>query len=220
MPLGGQTLIARCARCIQGSKYKFPVLLTTDDEGIAKAGASVGWNTPFLRPDRLASDSASTFDTIVHALDNVERRDNGEIAEDPEITLVIQATSPFRTSEIIDKALDLLRADPGLDAAVGMRRSFVPAAFHFLAGDRLVPASDSNAPVVVPNGTVYAVRTAVLRREGTLFPQRLGGIVCDWIASLDIDTADDWRLAEMIAGSGVVGKAVDWTGTCVKWTGS
>lgn len=213
IPLNGATLIERTARCLTESALGFPVLLTTDAPDIRSAGEALGWNAPFLRPAELASDSASTLDTILHALDVHEAG-----AATPDVTVVIQATSPFRPAQAVADAIRLLREDSTLDAVVGMRRNTVPAAYHYPEAANLTALNTGLEPVLVPNGTVYAIRTEVLRRDGTLFPERLGAVITDWVGSIDIDTPDDWNIAEALAAKGLTGQVIGWAGTELPWS--
>lgn len=212
IPLMGATLIERTALCLRESALGFPILLTTDAPDIRSAGEALGWNAPFLRPAELAGDSASTLDTILHALDVFETG-----AARPDITVIIQATSPFRPAEAVADAIRLLRRDGTLDAVVGMRRNTVPAAHHYQEAADLTALNDGLGAVLVPNGTVYAIRTEVLWRDGTLFPERLGAVITDWVGSIDIDTPDDWRIAEALAAKELTGQVIGWAGTGLPW---
>ena len=49
-----------------------------------------------------------------------------------------------------------------------------------------------------PTGAVWWVRADVLRREGTFHTGQRTGWEIPWERAVDIDTAADWRLAELL----------------------
>lgn len=100
--LGGKPLIAWTIEAALGAKHKGTVMVSTDSEEIAAISKKYGAFVPFIRPASLATDEASPIDVMFHALDWC--RDHQLVAD----TLVLlQPTSPLRTSADIDGALAL-----------------------------------------------------------------------------------------------------------------
>jgi N-acylneuraminate cytidylyltransferase/CMP-N,N'-diacetyllegionaminic acid synthase len=176
-------------------------LLSTDDQAIAERGRFLGWQVPWLRPSWLASDAAATIEAVIHALDWFGDAHGG----DPERVMVLQPTSPLRGGACLVAAIGALDDRADIDAVVGMRHARKP--------DRLtykVDAAGVIQPVegygeLAPNGAVYLIRTTALRTHHSLYPPRTLALEMNEIASIDIDTEDDWRLAEAaltLAGDG------------------
>ena len=59
-----------------------------------------GVEVPFLRPQELAADTSKTIEAILHLLEELNK-----IAEKYDVLVLLQPTSPLRTSEDIDKAI-------------------------------------------------------------------------------------------------------------------
>lgn len=197
-PLDGKSLLAHTAQAVEAAGLAGDVLLTTDDEEIAAEGRRLGWLVPFLRPSELATDTASSMDVILHALDWVKAENGGA---DPEITVLLQPTSPLRGAKCIRDAVDLLQAKPECDSVVGMTPVHLPPQHFYTQGEdgTAIPlAARGEAPVYHPNGAVYAMRTDRLRQRRTFYTD--GTVILPMPASqgIDIDTADDWDLAEAI----------------------
>jgi CMP-N-acetylneuraminic acid synthetase len=111
MPLGGETLLSRVNIAVRELNLAATVMLTTDDTMIAAEGKRLGWLVPFMRPDELATDAATTNDAIVHLLD--WRNKNGQM--DPELIMVLQPTSPFRRGSALAQA-ELIRKRDDVDS--------------------------------------------------------------------------------------------------------
>jgi CMP-N,N'-diacetyllegionaminic acid synthase len=194
--LAGKTLIGRTVDIILESGLKCSSLLSTDDSQIAEQGRLLGLPVPFVRPAHLSGATAKTEDAVLHALDWF--RDDSRA--DPEFLMVLQVTSPLRPSGILRRSIKVLELDEHWDAVVGMKAIHVGSRFVFreMANrslERLAPVTVPER-LLVPNGTLYLIRTTVFRRLGTLLPPRTYPLVMDEIASIDIDTQADWDLAE------------------------
>ena len=68
------------------------ICVSTDDIEIKEVVESLGLQVPFLRPNDLASDTAGTYEVLLHALNHYETT-----GYYPDTLILLQATSPFRT---------------------------------------------------------------------------------------------------------------------------
>jgi CMP-N,N'-diacetyllegionaminic acid synthase len=195
-PLAGRTLLEHAHDALQAAAIDAPVLLSTDDAAIAEQGRALGWCAPFERPAALAADATPTLPVLMHALDWFRVERDG----DPDAVLLLQVTSPLRGGAVLREGVALLAERAEVDAVVGVRRlGFGPnQVLHKAADGFLAPLEDASepAPLYVPNGALYLIRCAALRRHATLYPPATLALEMDSLASLDIDTAADWRLAE------------------------
>lgn len=203
-PLAGRPLIAwtiAAARAVRGISE---IVVSTDDPQTAAIAREAGASVPWLRPADLATDTASSVDVALHALDWYEQARGAAGA-----LLLLQPTSPFRSAATIEQALARFAAGGGR-AVVGVSPSKAHPAWTFrIDGDTLVPiagqpATDTRSqdldPCYVVNGCVYVVSPADLRASRSFFPARAMPFIIDSPReTLDIDTAWDWRLAECLA---------------------
>lgn len=181
-PLNGRSLIERTADQARGLGV---TLLTTDSPAIAVEGARVGMLTPFLRPPELATDTATTAEAVLHAL-NWWR---GSV----DCLCVLQPTSPFRRPESIANAVRAVC--DGAPAAVGVKR--VPVDAQHLYGAGMKPLGGAG-PAFHPNGAVYAIRPDVFRECMSFVPPGTVPLEMGDIESIDIDTPEQWRMAESV----------------------
>ena len=206
--LGGLPLLAWTALTIAASGVSARSILTTEDAAIAAVGRSHGLETPFLRPADLASDTATMVAVVEHAVGWMERE--GGFA--PSAIMLLQPTCPFRKPERIRQALDLL-ALPGTEGVIGVKGIDRSLSVVYQEGPDgalapLAPWDERTRrqdvrPLLTPNGTLYLTTRESLVRHRRLFPPQLRGLVTDHIESIDIDTPEDWALAEAVVAAGL-----------------
>ncbi len=97
----GKPLLGYSVDAAKKSQYVDGVVVSTDSEEIAETARRCGAEVPFLRPERLASDTAKSIDAVLHAVDTLREQGNGY-----DIVVLLQPTQPLRTAEDIDGALE------------------------------------------------------------------------------------------------------------------
>lgn len=100
------------------SKCLDEVMVTTDCKNIAGVSKQYGASVPFLRPDELASDTATSFDAIKHTIEYYKNELNKEF----DYIVLLEPTSPLRESSDINKAIEVL-LDSDADSIVGICRT-------------------------------------------------------------------------------------------------
>jgi len=206
--LGGVPLLAWTARAIRESGLAARAVLTTEDAEIARAGRAAGLETPFARPAELAEDHVDMLRVVEHAVAWLEREDGYR----PSAIMLLQPTCPFRRPERLRQALDLL-ARPGTEGVVGVARlDRTPALLYQENADGfLVPLAPWDAatlrqrarPTFTPNGTLYLTTRNSLTHHGRLFPPGLRPLPTSAVEGIDIDTEEDWALAEAVVTAGL-----------------
>lgn len=192
-PVRGRPLIdftiaaAREATCVD------LVVLSTDDDEIARVALACGCEVPFRRPAALASDEAKSMDVVMHALDQLPPHD---------VVVLLQPTSPAREAADIDACVQRL-VDAQAPACVSVCPAQESPYWMFRLGEhaRLTPLFDTPAatrrqdlpPVFVLNGAVYAARTDALRRMGSFLGPETVAHVMPRERSIDIDTLEDFE---------------------------
>lgn len=203
MLLGGRPLINWTIDAALDSGVCIDVLVSTDDNEIASIARSAGAMVPWLRPAELSTDTASSADVIAHALAWYEKA-HGTV----DAVLLLQPTSPFRSSETIRGAVRTYLGQRG--AISHSVVSVSPAASHpawtfnwrdgvllpCLGWEALKHRSQDLDPVFTLNGAVYVIPANDARVAHPIVrPGTLPFFMTDARESMDIDTPDDWALA-------------------------
>ena len=85
------------------SRYIDKVIVSTDDREIAEVSKKYGAEIPFLRPKELAEDDSKVIDAILLVIEWIEKNDMYY-----DLIVLLQPTTPLRTSEDIDNSIELL----------------------------------------------------------------------------------------------------------------
>ena len=86
------------------SKYLDEVSVSTDYESIANISKEYGANVPFLRPENLASDTATSFDAVKYSIDYYKN----ELGKEFDYIVLLEPTSPLREDSDIDNMIEKL----------------------------------------------------------------------------------------------------------------
>jgi len=100
-PVMGKPLLQYTLEAATRSRYLTRAMLSSEDQEIRDFAARHGVASDYVRPAELATDEATTVDTVLHALEWLEERD-----ELPDLLVLLQPTSPLRTSRHIDAAIE------------------------------------------------------------------------------------------------------------------
>ena len=104
--LGGKPLVQYTLEAALQSQRLSRTIFTTDDPEMMALGQSLGVEAPFRRPDRLATDEASSVDVVIHVLDWLKQNEQYE----PDAVVLLQPTCPLRTAGDIDEAVNTFAA--------------------------------------------------------------------------------------------------------------
>lgn len=180
------------------------VVVSTDDEAIAEVARSAGARVPFIRPEALASDTASSIDVVLHALDTL-----AQMGEHYDLVVLLEPTSPLRESSDIEQALSqLIEYRAGSVVSVCRAEIHHPAFMYRLTSNsKLIPFTNQQPtglrrqdlkPVYFLEGTVYVSRIEVLRTQRSFYHQdTLAYEVPKW-KSLEIDDIYDFVMVEAL----------------------
>jgi CMP-N-acetylneuraminic acid synthetase len=205
--LAGRPLIAWSVEAARGIPEICEILVSTDDAAIAAAGRDAGALVPWLRPVELSSDTASSVDVCVHALDWYESH-HGAV----DGLLLLQPTSPFRSRETLSRGIAMFYA-AGRRPVVAVS----PAVSHpswcfrlegqtlrpYIPGGNLCARSQELPPAYVLNGALYLIEPQRLRQRRSFCDEdMLPVVIDDPVEAIDIDTEWDWIVAQAAAASG------------------
>ena len=202
-PFCGESLVSRALRqALECSSPEDTVFVSTDSESICKESEKCGVAVPFMRPEALAADNSSTYDAILHALDEFKKR-----GKEFEKVVLLQPTSPFRTPEDIKGAINLWH--PALDMVVSVCKSDAnpyynlfetdPEGFlHVSKGDGTFTRRQDAPEVWKYNGAVYVMTVKSLRESPIGLFKKVVPYIMPASRSVDLDTPEDWIMAELL----------------------
>ncbi len=203
-PLDGKPLIAHAILAARAARSVARIVVSTDDEKIAAVAREWGAEVPFMRPAELAGDRSPEWLAWRHAIDAVD-------AAGPKVDVFVSVptTAPLRQPADIDACVARFR-----EGDVDVVMTVTPAArnpyFNMVTVDGkrhahlAIPPEKTvhtrqTAPKVFDITTVcYVVDPAFLRNADGLFAGRVGVIEVPAERAVDIDTALDMKVAEVL----------------------
>lgn len=196
--LEGESLVARAVRTVRGVRGLDAVVVSTDDVEIARVARAVGAEV-VDRPGHLAGDGASSESALLHALDVLRSQ-----GSEPEVVVLVQATSPFIAPDRLAEAVRAVRADE-CDVAFSVTRSHVHLWRHGVDGPEGInhdaavrQRRQDMEPQLAETGAFYVMRAEGLRRHEHRFFGRLRMVEVDAADAIEIDSEHDLRLAERL----------------------
>ncbi|MBN8826998.1 MAG: pseudaminic acid cytidylyltransferase [Spirosoma sp.] len=185
---------------IQSGLFDY-VMVSTDDDEIAKIAKQSGAEVPFMRSKESATDFASTADVLVEVLDKLNEK-----GMQFNNSCCIYPTAPLITMQTLKEAYCLLN-DKGY-------KSVLPVCnFSYPIQRALEINNDSKIMFVNPEnsntrsqdlqaryhdaGQFYWMNTQLFLEEKKLITENTGAIILNELQVQDIDNETDWKLAEL-----------------------
>ena len=201
-PLNGKPLIQYTIDVARQIVSDENICVSTDDKEIIQCVEDYGLKVPFVRPVELATDTAGTYEVLLHALDFYERHNKHY-----DVVLLLQNTSPFRTAEQVKDALVLYSS--GVDMVVSVKECSANPYYcvfeennegflHICKGDGNITRRQDAPKVYEYNGAIYVINSDSLKAMPLNKFSRRVKYVMDEQSSLDLDTMADWHHAEFI----------------------
>ncbi|MBM6399138.1 cytidylyltransferase domain-containing protein [Phycicoccus sonneratiae] len=196
--VAGRPLIAWTIEQALAARPSMDVVVSTDDDEIARVAEEAGALVPFRRPAELAQDDTPTEPVVRHAIEAARAADAA-----PDAVMLLQATSPVRLPGTLSRAIAQLEAT-GVDSLVGV----VPQApFIWTDGPEPSAAYDVTArprrqdltPQTLryrETGSLYLTRPWVYDELDNRIGGRAGLFVMDEVEGVDVDTELDLAVAE------------------------
>jgi N-acylneuraminate cytidylyltransferase len=201
----GRPLLWWSVRAALDAETVTRTIISTDDDEIAATAAEAGAEVPFMRPAKLADDTALDLPVFEHALETLSSNEGYR----PDIVVHLRPTSPLRPPGLIDDGVRTLAADPLADSL----RAVTPPAnnpFKMWRIDHgvLVPLVDSgiheqyNQPrQALPDaywqtGTLDVVRSGTITDKHSMTGDRILPMVIGPELAVDIDDPSSLATAE------------------------
>ena len=178
------------------------IIVDTDSPRIAVIAKKYGAEVPCLRPKHLAGDKSRVVDSIIYLLKSLKSKD-GYV---PEYIILLQATSPLRELKDIEDCWKKMKKD-GATTVLTVCETH-PRLYHLDKEDNIILVNGSEKLSTnmqewpkgyILNGCfVYVVKTSVLIREKRVITKKTKAIVCPKWRSVDLDTPEEWVMAEIL----------------------
>lgn len=110
--IDGKPMIAYSIEHAQKSNYINRIIVSTDSEKYAEIAREYGAETPFIRPAKLATDTALDIDVFAHALSFLKKEEDYE----PDIVVQLRPTYPIRKVDDIDAMIKRMLRDDSIDS--------------------------------------------------------------------------------------------------------
>ena len=199
--LCGKPLIAYTVFAAKASKYLTRTILSTDDQEITNVAKNFGVDVPFMRPVELATDEAKSMDVVQHAL-----RELAKSGETYNYLMILQPTSPMRTSDDIDACIEKI-VDTDADSVMSMFEliDFSAKKMKKIENDLILPYFEEEgvqsarrqdiAKMYKRNCAIYLTKVSCIE-AGDLFGKISRPYVMPEDRSVDINKSVDFELAE------------------------
>lgn len=193
MILGNKPLITWTIEAAKNSKLLDRIILSSDDQEIIAVAKQYGCEVPFVRPSQLASDKASSEDMLQHAITAID--------QEYDYVVLLQPTSPFRTTDDIDTAIRMCidNQAPSVESVIKISEN-PEWMFCLNKGGKMTKACKGviDSEKYILNGVVYVIETELFMKNKKIrYPDSLAYIMPKE-RSVDIDTKDDFEYAEFL----------------------
>jgi len=200
-PLAGIPLICHTIGAALDCKEINRCIVTTDDPEIKNI--SLKWGSEVIdRPPHLASDTALSKDAVRHVLETLDKK-----ADIPKYFVLLQPTSPIRTSSHISACLEAFLKSTAKSAISVTEAEHHPGKMFFYKDNTLSPLFDEEqlesprqllTTVYRQNGAIYIAPSDLFLSENSFFIQPILPFFMKKKESIDIDSFEDLVLCEQL----------------------
>ena len=208
--LFGIPLLSWAIRVAKKSHLIDHIVVTTDGNDIADCAMKENVSVIF-RPKELADDKCPTIPVLQHALDEVHN--NSSIRYN--VVVLLEPTSPFRSSKVIDSCVRKLLKNAYLSVATVVQLERNP--HNIFITDNNLSEDTEIKRLIEPqegkgftqrqqmhnlkriNGCVYVTYSEIIQKSGEILSYPIGLIEMTQDESVNIDSLTDFKLAEVLA---------------------
>jgi N-acylneuraminate cytidylyltransferase/CMP-N,N'-diacetyllegionaminic acid synthase len=202
--INGKPLISLSIQEARKSKYIDKLIVTTNSQEIANIAIQMGAEVPFLRPEKLAKDDSSATSVILHSLEFPSIK---ELNFD--YFIYLQPTSPFRTVEHIDSAIENIIKNNDASSLVSVcsppkhpywmklvnQKGFLE---ELIQTEDIFHNRQELPDVYAINGAIYICKLSVFLSNQTFYKGNCIPFIMSAHSSIDIDNKNDWDYADFL----------------------
>lgn len=202
----GKPLLAWSIEFGLKSKYIDELMVTTDSEEIIDIAKEYGANVPFIRPDYLGTDTATSFDTVKHTIDFYKN----SLKKEFDYIVLLEPTSPLREDDNIDNMIEKLldnhekfdsilsigevNEHPSIMKRIDKKEAIVPYWENLELTDR----RQDNDIAYFPYGVAYIIKTNTFLEEKTFYSRKNTFFKIKRYQCFEIDDIYDFLAVENI----------------------
>lgn len=176
------------------------VMVSTDDEEIAEVARKSGALVPFFRSAEMSNDFATTADVILEVL-----ADYRKLGRDFELACCLYPTAPFISADKLrsgyhtliehdaDSAFPVVRFGYPIQRAIKIENDFL----QMIWPENMTARSQDLMPAYHDAGQFYWLNVERFAQSRQIFSARTVPIIVPESEVQDIDTEEDWKIAEM-----------------------
>jgi pseudaminic acid cytidylyltransferase len=196
----GKPIIAYSIEIALKSEIFDEVMVSTDDEEIAEIAIKYGAKVPFMRSKKNSDDYSGTADVLLEVLEGYQSK-----GHDAQYACCIYPTAPFISIDLLKESRSLLTDKnvdsvfPILQFSFPIQRALKKNQFGFVemfSPENLTKRSQDLEPAYHDAGQFYFFNVHKFLETKKLWMERSSGIVLSELDAHDIDTEEDWKIAE------------------------
>ena len=196
----GEPLIAHTIKAAINSKLIDNIYVSTEDEKVSEISKNYG-AVVVKRPEELARDETKTIEVVLDFLNKLS------FNNDKTIVILLQPTSPLRTIEDIDNAIRIFLEGKCESVISVCKLNHSPLwSFKlennylksFFNQDYLEKRRQELPFLYTPNGAIYISTPKILNQYLSFFGDKIIPYLMPFERSIDIDSEEDFNLAEII----------------------
>ncbi len=200
-PFAGKPMIAHPILAAKESGVFDRILVSTDDEEIAKVAEAWGAEAPFRRPPELANDFAGTGEVVTHAVRwCLDQKWNVSAV------CCVYATTPLLTPASLRRGLEMLTSSgkayafsvASFPAPIQRAIKLTPEGVEMFEPKHAETRSQDLTPAYHDAGQFYWGTPAAWLENLPVFSHDAVGVVLERHEVQDIDTEEDWQFAEAL----------------------
>lgn len=190
----GRPMISYTIQAAREAEYVSTFVVSSEDPEIL--GIATEWGAETItRPVELSGDAVRNVEVVIHAVTTMEQKENAVY----DIVVLLQPTSPIRDSVHIDLAIvELWRSS--LSTAVSVKGPFEKRdpILKRIKDGVLEAYGKETGPFYLYNASIYAAKRNYLMAHRKMISDRQVPILMDAYHSIDVDTVEDFYIAEAI----------------------
>lgn len=199
-PFLGKPIIAYSIEAAVQSGLFAEVMVSTDDSEIAEVASQYGASVPFLRSEATANDFATIGDVIEEVLQKYQQQGSRF-----DHVCCILATAPFIKTKRLMEAFQLMQ-EKGYDSVFPIVRFSYPiqralrlnkGVVSMFQPENFAKRSQDLEPAFHDSGQFYWMGVSEFLKQKRFFAQNSGAIILPEIEVQDIDSEEDWKIAEI-----------------------
>ena len=196
----GKPMLSYAINACKDSGIFSEIMVSTDSEEIAEVAKNNGAHVPFMRSPKTSDDFATTYDVLEEVIINYKKME-----QEFNYVCCVYPCVPFLSGQALKDSYNQLIASSN-DALQPVCRFSVPIEWAMKIENGILVPNDRKAllirsqdltPKYFDVGMFYMIKTAVLLKGKSLAPLKTMAYIMDEREVQDIDTIDDWNMAEI-----------------------